>query len=165
MISYSNAGVVGILVGSDGERNPSFYWMIGASAAVIPLPLFCTLAAKFLVDFLIQLGLHEAKKIHNKDNADGTEMVEIRNDDDSDDDDDPNGKFVEAEFYDYFIRYVRTDKFNKLSFPAASLFSISLVFFLLSLLGCKSLCVVQLCMYSMTRGLFSVCSFSMWEEI
>ena len=117
--------------------------MIGASAAVIPLPLLCTLAAKFLVDFLILLGLHETKKIHNKDSADGTEMVEIPNDDGSDDDDDPNGKFVEAEFYDYFIRYVRTDKFNKLSFPAASLFFTSLVFFLLSLLGCESFCVVS----------------------
>ena len=159
MVSYPNAGVVGILVSSNRERNPSFYWMIGASAAVIPLPLFCTLAAKFLVDFLILLALHEVKKIHNKDNAEGTEMVEIRNDDGRDDNDDSNGKFVEAEFYDYFIPYIRTDKFNKLSFPAALLFFTSLVFFLLSLLGCKSLCVVQLHVCNMTTSLFSVCLF------
>ena len=123
--------------------------MIGASAAVIPLPLFCTLVAKFLVDFLI---LHGVKKIQNKDSTNGTdlEMVEIPRDNGShDDNDDLNGKFIEAEFYPYFIPYIHTDKFNKLSFPAALLFFTSLVFFFLSLLGCKSFCVVSTIMYNM----------------
>lgn len=122
-------GVVAIFVGSNGERDVSYYWMIGSSAVLLPFPLFATITIRFLVDFLILLGLEEVAK--KKGSDEGTEMVELPDGDDDDSED----KFVEAEFYNYYIRIVRSDKFNPLSIGAAIFTFIAFVFFILALVG------------------------------
>ena len=136
-----HTGVVAIFVGSNGERDVSYYWMIGSSAVLLPFPLFATITIRFLVDFLILLGLEEVAK--KKGSDEGTEMVELPDGDDDDSED----KFVEAEFYNYYIRIVRSDKFNPLSIGAAIFTFIAFVFFILALVGCELCSCIFILMY------------------
>ena len=115
---------------SKGEGELSFYWMIAASVTITLVPLFCTLAVKFMVDLLILHGLHMSQK-----KPDGVVYDIV--DDNSDVEGDSETHVTDVKIYKYKIYEVYSDKFNRLSPLAAVCTFLSFTFFVLALIGCE----------------------------
>ena len=129
------------VTGSSGSPNESYYFMVAATILALIVPFPGTIGIKFLIDLLKHFGEEDLKKLLlNGEGTDGKELVQLNPADVGlPDDGKMSEHFIEAEFYDYYIRIVRGDKFQSVTCCSAILLLMGIFFLMLSYLGCESL--------------------------